>query len=98
MAESTARDLAAGAAIIGGLAVFAWLYANGKTPSITADPAAFGQTWDPYSHFLHSSGGAWVRHYPEKVAPNCLPMVYQNEDVGRAVAGFEVIDGAGYAQ
>lgn len=91
------RDVLTGAAAAGALLGFAWLYARGKTPSVTLDPAAFGQTWDPYSHFLHSSGGGWVRHYPERVAPNCLPMVYQNSDAGQALRQPEV-DCAGSAQ
>lgn len=97
MADASARNLATSAVAVGGLLGFAWLYSRGKTPSVTMDSAAFGQTYDPYSHFLHQSSGGWVRHYPESVAPNCLPMIYQNEDVGRAVAGFEV-DCAGSAQ
>lgn len=97
MAETSARDLLTGAAVIGALAGFAWLYANGKTPSVTASTAAAGQTWDPYAHFMHSSPGAWIRHYPETAAPNCLPMIYQNEDAGLALRGTEV-DCAGSAQ
>lgn len=97
MADKTTRDLLTGAAVVGGLLGFAWLYARGKTPSVTLDPAAFGNTYDPYSHFLHQSPGGWIRHYPESVAPNCLPMIYQNEDVGQAVAGNEV-NHAGSAQ
>ena len=97
MAEASVRDALTGAAVVGGLLGFAWLYARGKTPSVTADPAAFGQTWDPYSHFLHTSPGGWIRHYPETVAPNCLPMVYQNEDAGQALRQPEV-DCAGSAQ
>lgn len=97
MASTAGRDLAAGAVVAGGLLAFAWCYARGKTPSVALDPAAFGNTYDPYSHFLHQSPGGWIRHYPERVAPNCLPMIYQNEDRGAALAGFEV-DCAGSAQ
>ena len=90
-------DLLAGGVAAAGLLALVWAYASGRAPSVTADAVAFGQTWDPYSHFLHTSPGAWIRHYPDTVAPNCLPMVYQNEDVGQAVAKSEVY-GAGSAQ
>jgi hypothetical protein len=77
-------------------AVLMWAYASGRTPSITVDERSVQNTYSPYAHFLHSSPTAWVRHFPETVGANCLPMPYQNQDIGLAVRGVEVT--GGYAQ
>jgi hypothetical protein len=96
--SSTQVQHACTALIAGGAAVgFMWLYAKGKTPSVTFDERAVQNTYSPYSHFMHQSNGGWVRHFPAEVGANCLPMVYQNEQVGKSVSGVEV-DDASYAQ
>jgi len=97
VASPQTREAATAALAVGGVLAVMWLYAKGKTPAVTFDPRSVTETYDPYSHFQHESPAAWLRHFPEKAAPNCLPLVYQNEDIGQAVSGIEV-DRGGYAQ
>jgi uncharacterized membrane protein len=68
-----------------------WLTRDTRAPAVTFMDGAFDQAWSPYSHFQHSSPKAWVRAYPATVAPNCLPMPYQNQDVGLAVKSRPLI-------
>jgi hypothetical protein len=92
------RQLLAAAFVAAGAVGCMWLYANGKTPSVTFDERAVDQTYSPYSHFLHSSPTAWVRHFPERVGANCLPVAIQNQDVGYALRRAVTVDADSCAQ
>lgn len=86
MADRRVLLIGAGAVAAGAL----YLMRGTKPPTVTFMDGAFDQAWSPYQHFLHSSPAPWVRAYPATVCPNCLPMPYQNQDVGLAVRKPEV--------
>jgi hypothetical protein len=97
VASTQAQHLCTALIAGGAVAAVAWVWANSNTPSVTFDERAVNQSYSPYVHFLHSSPMAWVKHFPDRVGANCLPLIYQNEDIGQAVRGVEIAD-ASYAQ
>lgn len=71
--------------------------ARGSLPTVSLGERAVGQTWSPYSAWLHQSPAGYAHHFPSEVGANCLPLVYQTEDVGQALNHVEV-DSAACAQ
>lgn len=83
-----------GAAVGAGLLV---AQARGRLPTVSLPERAVAQSWSPYAYWMHQSPGAYIHHFPSEVGTNCLPLVYQTEDIGQALDHVEV-SGAGCAQ
>jgi hypothetical protein len=80
---------------LAGAGALAWLVASGKTSRPKFPDASVGQSYTPYQHYLHMSPAGWVRHYPDRTAPTCLPMPYQTQDNGVSVVRPEVSEAYG---
>lgn len=64
------------------LGVGVWyLWTNQGDPhNLELDSQAFGQTYDPYAFWGHYRGGAFIRHYPDRVGQACLVRPLEMED------------------
>ncbi len=63
------------------LAVGIWMvYDRQGVPELSLDARATGTSYDPYAHWYHQAPGGWIRHYPQRVGPNCLGTVLTNEE------------------
>ena len=82
---------------LGVLALLWVLRTRGQMPTLSLSERAVGQSWSPYAYWLHESPYAYVHHFPAVVGANCLPLVFQTEDVGQALDHVEV-SRAGCAQ
>jgi hypothetical protein len=80
--------------------VLAFLYRQGKTPSISLVQESVGQSYSPFVFWMHQNPVGYLHHFPERIGVNTLPQPYQTEDVGQALnhVEAEVIDNAGCAQ
>lgn len=75
------------------LALIVWfVYDRQGVPELTLDQAAAGMSYDPYSHWAHTSGGSYIRHYPDRVAPACLAEVLPNVE-GALSTTTTMVDG-----
>ena len=85
----------AGAAVV----AFLWI-GEGKMPdgpNLTLDSVFDPETFNAYAWWKsHSNGAAYVHHYPERLAPNCLPQPLANE-VGAISTTLAEIAVAGHA-
>lgn len=76
------------------LAVLIWfLYQGQGVPELTLDQRATGLSYDPYVHWSHTSPSAWVKHYPDRIGPNCLGAVLANEE-GAISTTTTMVDGS----
>ena len=94
MDKRTATTILVIAAAVGAVLM---LRARGRMPTLTLSERAVGQSWSPYCNWLHQSPAGFIHHFPDQVGANCLPLVYQQEDMGQALNHVEV-DGAACAQ
>jgi hypothetical protein len=81
---------------VGILGVVVWyLWTNeGETHNVSVDAAYAPINFDPYAQWAtHGSRGkAYVHHYPETVAPNCIPLILQTEDGAISTTGHAGLD------
>lgn len=79
-------------------AVLLVLNARGRLPTVSLPGQAVAQSWSPYAYWMHQSPAAYIHHFPSEVGANCLPLIYQTEDVGQALDHVEVGNAGGCAQ
>lgn len=58
-----------------------YLWTNqGSGHNLQWDMPAFSDlSYDPYAHWRIQRDGGFIRHYPERVGPNCLPQALAEE-------------------
>lgn len=87
MDRRTVTLIMLGAGVGAGLLV---LNARGRLPTLALPERAVAQSWSPYAYWMHQSPAGYIHHFPDEVGANCLPLVYQTEDVGQALDHVEV--------
>ena len=83
-----------GAIATGALAIW-YLWCNkGETHNVEIDNAYSPNSFNAYAHWQGHGGrdSAYVHHYPDKVAPNCIPLIYQTEEGAISTTGNAGID------
>lgn len=58
-----------------------WLWSNQGIPESMYDTQAFSPvSFDPYAFWKCHRKAGFIRHYPDRVAPNCLNVALSEED------------------
>lgn len=58
-----------------------WLWSNKGLPESMYDTQAFSDvSFDPYAFWRVHRDAGFIRHYPDRVGPNCLNVALSAED------------------
>lgn len=71
------------------LAAITWYLwsSGGGHNAYPSDEHAFSDiSYDPYQHWAIQRGAGFVRHYPTRTGPNCLPQVLAEESQSLTMA------------
>jgi hypothetical protein len=88
-------------ALIGGallLAALVYVYSRDQMPVVNIDPRSLvDHQYDPFVHWRMQDPADYFRPHPVSIGPNCLPLILQNVDIGKALQPCEV-ERASYPQ
>lgn len=73
-------------AALGVIAWYLWSSGGGNSTRPSDEHAFSDISYDPYQHWAIQRDAGWVRHYPERTGPNCLPQALAEESQSLTMA------------
>lgn len=73
-------------AAVAALAWYLWSTGGGENTRPSDDHAFADISYDPYQHWAVQRNAGWVRHYPDRTGPNCLPQTLAEESQSLTMA------------